>query len=194
MTHKAAATETRVITLPFDEAKGEFDDRALQEWLQDRRLLERTDHLFQQGGRTWLLLILTAEPLRGGEKPASAPHASETTTDSHDANAAGDTQSVEEKEADRKKPFVVSQFLADEEMGLYERLRTWRSEVSQLKQLAQYMVLSNRTLAHIAKEKPRTPLQLQEIHGMGPKKVQQYGEAVLKQVHRYLEETKERPF
>jgi superfamily II DNA helicase RecQ len=41
------------------------------------------------------------------------------------------------------------------------------------------VVLHDRTLAEIARARPATPRQLLEIGGMGPAKVERFGEAIL---------------
>jgi superfamily II DNA helicase RecQ len=42
-----------------------------------------------------------------------------------------------------------------------------------------FVVLHDRTLHAIAHARPATPNQLQEISGMGPAKVEKYGEQIL---------------
>jgi superfamily II DNA helicase RecQ len=46
-----------------------------------------------------------------------------------------------------------------------------------------FVVLHDRTLRAIAQQRPQTPNQLQAISGMGPAKVEKYGEAILAVCH-----------
>ena len=71
----------------------------------------------------------------------------------------------------------------DEE--LYARLQQWRREtVSELSQgrdgtLPAYLVATDATLQAIAEQKPATLAALAEIPGIGPRKIDDYGEALL---------------
>ncbi|MCU0336185.1 MAG: helix-turn-helix domain-containing protein, partial [Chitinophagaceae bacterium] len=51
-----------------------------------------------------------------------------------------------------------------------------------------YTVCSNLTLAEIATYLPHTSQELQQMAGMGPAKVAQYGEAILAMVHTYCQQ------
>jgi len=65
----------------------------------------------------------------------------------------------------------------DEE--LFERLRDWRRERARNDDVAAFMVFSNSTLEQIAEHRPRTPDALLRISGVGPDKLQKYGEELL---------------
>jgi DNA helicase-2/ATP-dependent DNA helicase PcrA len=65
----------------------------------------------------------------------------------------------------------------DEE--LFERLREWRKERARTDEVAAFMVFSNSTLEQIAEHRPRTPDALLRISGVGPDKLQKYGEELL---------------
>jgi len=66
---------------------------------------------------------------------------------------------------------------AGEELEL--ALKAWRSPVAKKMGVPPFMVLHDRTLHAIAHARPATPNQLQEISGMGPAKVDKYGEQIL---------------
>jgi DNA helicase II / ATP-dependent DNA helicase PcrA len=65
----------------------------------------------------------------------------------------------------------------DEE--LFERLREWRRERAKTDEVAAFMVFSNRTLEEVAEHRPQTPGALLEINGIGPDKLQKYGDDLL---------------
>jgi DNA helicase-2/ATP-dependent DNA helicase PcrA len=65
----------------------------------------------------------------------------------------------------------------DEE--LFERLREWRRERARNDDVAAFMVFNNSTLEQIAEHRPRTPQALLRIAGIGPDKLQKYGEELL---------------
>lgn len=62
---------------------------------------------------------------------------------------------------------------------LLERLRTWRRDVSRAQGVPAYVVFHDRTLAEIAARAPRDLAQLEAVSGVGPAKLERYGEQVL---------------
>lgn len=62
---------------------------------------------------------------------------------------------------------------------LFEALRAWRAEQAAAQKVPAYHLFSQKTLYALAAAAPKTPAELGEIHGIGPKKLAQYGEALL---------------
>jgi RecQ family ATP-dependent DNA helicase len=67
-----------------------------------------------------------------------------------------------------------------EVQALTARIREWRTEEAKRLRVPAYAVLHDRTLAAVALARPRNPRQLLEIDGMGPAKVERFGEAILR--------------
>jgi DNA helicase-2/ATP-dependent DNA helicase PcrA len=65
----------------------------------------------------------------------------------------------------------------DEE--LYERLREWRTRMAVAQKVPAYVVFTDATLVALAERKPRRAQDLIAIAGIGPRKLGQYGEAVI---------------
>ena len=63
---------------------------------------------------------------------------------------------------------------------IFGLLRSWRSQVAREKGIPAYMVFGDATLQTIAREVPRSMSQLSMVHGIGEKKLDQYGEEILK--------------
>jgi ATP-dependent DNA helicase RecQ len=63
--------------------------------------------------------------------------------------------------------------------GLFEQLRTWRAETAKGAGVPAYVVFPDATLAAIAAARPATLDQLFAISGVGAKKLESYGDAVL---------------
>ena len=63
--------------------------------------------------------------------------------------------------------------------ALYERLESWRRETAKREDRAAYLVLTNESLRQIAAEKPQTFDALKAVKGIGPVKLERYGEAIL---------------
>jgi superfamily II DNA helicase RecQ len=67
---------------------------------------------------------------------------------------------------------------ADDE-ALAARLREWRAVEAKRLRVPAYVVLHDRTLTALAQARPGNPRELLEIDGMGPAKVEKFGEAIL---------------
>ncbi|WP_148613958.1 ATP-dependent DNA helicase UvrD2 [Nocardioides rubriscoriae] len=63
--------------------------------------------------------------------------------------------------------------------ALFERLRGWRLERARADEVAPFMVFSNATLEAVAERRPQTPQALLAISGIGPDKLDRYGDEVL---------------
>jgi len=62
---------------------------------------------------------------------------------------------------------------------LYERLKAWRLERSRSDEVPAYVVFTDATLELIAEHKPTDERALRAINGVGPSKIERYGEDVL---------------
>jgi len=65
------------------------------------------------------------------------------------------------------------------DQALFEALRTWRREISQRHGVPAYVVLHDRTMEEIAAIKPASEADLAVISGIGPAKLENYGEEIL---------------
>ena len=63
--------------------------------------------------------------------------------------------------------------------ALAARIKQWRADEAKRLKVPAYVVLHDRTLTALAQARPRNPRQLLEIDGMGPAKVERFGEAIL---------------
>jgi ATP-dependent DNA helicase RecQ len=65
------------------------------------------------------------------------------------------------------------------EAGRYARLRAWRLEEARRQALPAYVILHDATLAEIARRRPRDLDSLAGIPGIGARKLERYGPALL---------------
>lgn len=65
---------------------------------------------------------------------------------------------------------------------VFETLRSWRLERARNDDVPAYVVFSNATLAEIAERRPQTLAELASVAGVGPAKLERYGEEVLRVV------------
>jgi ATP-dependent DNA helicase RecQ len=63
--------------------------------------------------------------------------------------------------------------------GLADRLRSWRRAEAQAQGVPAYVIFSDATLVEIAATRPASAAALAQVNGIGAKKLERYGEAVL---------------
>ncbi len=68
------------------------------------------------------------------------------------------------------------------EAELYARLRSLRTELSREAKLPPYCVFADRTLVELARRAPRDEAEMLEVPGVGPAKMEQYGDAFLRAI------------
>lgn len=80
-----------------------------------------------------------------------------------------------------RSPAAVKQTDTPEEVDpeLFEKLKTWRRDRSKELDVPAYILFSNRTLEGIAARRPRNEHELLAVSGVGPTKLELYGEEVL---------------
>lgn len=64
-------------------------------------------------------------------------------------------------------------------------LKKWRREVADAEGVPAYVIAPDKTLIAIAEAKPTTPTELLAVNGMGPKRVEKFGDAILGVVKRW---------
>lgn len=79
----------------------------------------------------------------------------------------------------RRPPPPPPRPLTDEERRVLQELKKWRLEKSRAEMVAAYMICQDRTLEHLAMERPDTLDALQAIHGLGPSRITRFGEELL---------------
>ena len=109
---------------------------------------------------------------------------------------------IEEKNIDKSKldnmsgkPTVLNSeyFNVTTDKKLYERLREYRLSVSKLEGVLPYMVLSGNSLKEISGRYPLDKDQLKDIGGVGPVKINKYGEDIINIVKEYINENNINP-
>jgi superfamily II DNA helicase RecQ len=70
--------------------------------------------------------------------------------------------------------------LSQEGEVLAARLKEWRAGEAKRLRVPAYVVMHDRTLTAVAHARPVNAAQLLEIDGIGPAKVERFGEAILR--------------
>jgi ATP-dependent DNA helicase RecQ len=88
------------------------------------------------------------------------------------------------KGASRAKGSKRPTLEAEADVELFERLREWRAALAREEAVPAFVILSDATLAEIALARPRTSEALLEVSGIGPRKLEAFGDAVLRLVRK----------
>jgi superfamily II DNA helicase RecQ len=67
--------------------------------------------------------------------------------------------------------------------ALLDRLRIWRSEQAREQAVPAYVIFHDATLAAIAAARPADMTDLSSIHGIGARKLERYGPALMALLH-----------
>ncbi len=73
---------------------------------------------------------------------------------------------------------------AELDLELFEALRAWRGEMARARSVPAYVVFADATLAELALRRPVTKDELLEVKGIGPRKLEEYGESLVKLLRR----------
>jgi ATP-dependent DNA helicase RecQ len=91
----------------------------------------------------------------------------------------------------RKSRAAESDLDADDPM--FKRLRELRARLAKAERLPAYCVFHDRTLAEIARAQPRSLDELAQITGVGPNKLEKYGDALLAELTTVSRGSPDRP-
>ncbi|HTM18934.1 MAG TPA: ATP-dependent DNA helicase RecQ [Kofleriaceae bacterium] len=95
----------------------------------------------------------------------------------------GTTADVKPIEQGRKKKKKKAEPVLPDEVEvdprLVERLRALRTRLAREKKCAPFMIFSDRVMLALAAQRPRSPAELLTVPGIGPAKLDTYGEALL---------------
>lgn len=100
----------------------------------------------------------------------------------------GQTGKSGAKPSGRKKKGGPSpgELLNDEQQRLFEALRQWRRLKAKELDVPAFVVLSDRSLRHLAEVRPRELRQLHDIYGLGDKKIESFGREILAEIHLFV--------
>jgi ATP-dependent DNA helicase RecQ len=85
------------------------------------------------------------------------------------------------KDPKKKRPEPAE---AIPDAGLFERLRALRKKLADERQVPAFVVFSDRALQDMAARKPRTRDELLDVHGVGRKKLEEYGDFFIAEILR----------
>ncbi len=80
----------------------------------------------------------------------------------------------------RRVPTVPDRELTVDELIMLESLKQWRVEKSLRLHWPVYMICSDRTLQHLVMARPCTIAAMEEIYGLGPSRLERFGQELLR--------------
>jgi superfamily II DNA helicase RecQ len=86
---------------------------------------------------------------------------------------------------DKDEKKFISPSVAEEDIALFEGLKQWRNNKGKALGLTPFLIMTNAELSKIASQRPATLHALGEIHGIGEKKLENYGQEILAIVAKY---------
>jgi len=86
---------------------------------------------------------------------------------------------AEKKKTTKTKSRRIDAELGTEQQLLWEQLRAWRSETAKTHGVPAYVILHDATLLELVRKRPQTPNALRHIPGIGARKLENYGPALL---------------
>lgn len=156
----------KIFTLRFSPTLSGFDDSCVQDFVRDKEVLSLAQQLFVVHEVPHLLCVVhwqeqpvSAAAIRATRVVADAPARSRDGAPDPTAN------------------------LSEAERTLFQTLRSWRSETARREGAPPYVVLTNRQLVELVTKKPSSRNALAQLDGIGPAKVERYGEALLAVLH-----------
>lgn len=90
-------------------------------------------------------------------------------------------KTVSGAKSSRRKGEILGD-LTENDQNLFEELRTLRYELAKKRGIPPYMVASDRTLHEMCVLRPKDQEEMLNVHGMGLKKYEQYGELFLEKI------------
>ena len=90
------------------------------------------------------------------------------------------------KRTSRKRAGAVKKQITDFDKGLFEKLRAVRRSLAQERNLAPFIIFSDRTLREMAHYTPTTPSEMRKITGVGDQKLLQYGGDFIQAIEAHL--------
>ena len=151
----------KLLTFRYSATLGGFDDTPLADFIRDKEVLSFREHFFLVNEVPHLTCVLTYQdatlPLEVIEE------ARRTKTDKRSPRRTDPTEGLDE--ADRV---------------LFNTLRVWRSETAKSEGVPPYVILTNKELLGVIKQKPQSSTALAHVPGLGARKIERHGAALLK--------------
>ncbi len=181
-----------VLTCVADPATAAFDASALESFTATHAVLEIREHAFQLAGQPLLAFVV----VHAGPRATARTTASARPATTEQASTAQQTSTAQQpttaaptpRPATTSEPFSAPRrpsrngdqlHIPACDRPLYDRLCAWRNAEARALGKPGYVLFRNVELAAVAARRPASLTALQEIHGIGKGKAEQFGRGVL---------------
>jgi HRDC domain len=180
--------EFKVVTLRYSPVLGALDDAPLLALARDHEVLGVREHFFVVHDVPHLVCLVSCQP-RTAQAAATATPATRTTPASASAlepvrsppePAAHPSLPPSPSSAPARSPFPE---LTPDQQRLFEAIRRWRYETARHDGVPPYVILTNRNLLELVRERPDSLTGLGRVRGIGKAKVERYGAVLLALLH-----------
>ncbi|MFO7565864.1 MAG: HRDC domain-containing protein [Enhygromyxa sp.] len=166
--------DTKLLTLRYSTDLGAIDDAPLLALGRDHEILGIREHFFVAQDLPHLLCIVSC---RRRQRPAAAPKRPP------DRQVEGPPTGDEPKEssppAAKRSGSGPPPDFDDGQRRLYDLIRRWRAKQAELAGVPRYVVLTNREVELIVRQRPDSLAALRRLPGIGEAKVSRHGESLL---------------
>jgi ATP-dependent DNA helicase RecQ len=152
-------------------------DVAETQWRAVLRQLIALGYLRTEGEWNTLELTPTAREVLRGEVPMLLRRASDTPRSRGKGTRGKDARGTTTGRTKERAPPIA---LDDAALARFGELKAWRAEVAREHNLPAFVVFHDATLAEMARAAPGTLDALSEISGVGAKKLEAYGQEILR--------------
>lgn len=159
----------KILTFRYSATLGGFDDTALVDFIRDKEVIAFREHFYTVNEVPHLSCIVHYQdavvPREALEAARELPRRARVERPSR--NGAPDP----------------CEGLDEQERALFNHLREWRAGVAHQEGVPPYVICTNKQLVAVVRRRPDSPTALGHIEGLGPGKVERYGEGLLKALH-----------
>ena len=109
------------------------------------------------------------------------------------ANTAIDFESETKEKKKKSVKTALTYESIDENKNLYNQLKEWRDGEAERLGVNRYQIMPQKTIQELADRLPADLPSLSNIHGLGDKRIEQYGNVILKMIQNYCEKNDLKP-
>ena len=169
----------KVITLPYNSHTQRLEGDPLEEIQRTHEVLRHHSYLVGPPEAQSLVLLLTLAPREARPAPR---HAVTRVPAPAQSGAQSGAPAPEGRRAREQRLDAALAALRDDERHAFERLREWRNEEGARLGIPPFEICSNIALVECVARRPSTLTALRAVEGIGPRRAQRFGEALLAQL------------
>ena len=163
--------QVKLFTFRYSATLGGFDDTPLLEFTRDKELVAFREYFYSVNEVPHLCCVLTWQDAVVTDRQLQLAREGPAPDDPRARPAASS------RSRRKKDPSTV---LDESQRALFNTLRAWRKTTADAQGVPPYVVLTDRQLVELIQRRPDSKTALGHVHGIGPAKVERYGDALLK--------------